>query len=77
MQEVRWDVLSRRLSENRHGEQLKHFRVLYSINVKQKVMLAFPILIACVSLKILNLDTTALKMVEKDVCCNAFERLLK
>lgn len=45
--------------------------------MKQRVMSAFPILIACVSLKILKLDMMALKMVERNVDCNAFKRLFK
>jgi hypothetical protein len=51
--------------------------MLYSINEKQKVMSAFPILIACVSLKIPNLDMMTLKMVERNMRRDAFERLLK
>lgn len=51
--------------------------MLYKVNVEQEVMSAFPILIACVSLKIPNLDMIPLKMVERNLGCNAFERLFK
>jgi len=51
--------------------------VLYIVNVKQKVMSASRILIACVSLKILNLDMMALKMVEINVYCDASKSSLK
>jgi hypothetical protein len=51
--------------------------ILCSIDAEQKVMSAFLILIACVSLKITNLDTTALKTVESGIHHDASERLLK
>jgi hypothetical protein len=40
---------------------------LDSIDSEQKVMSAFPILIACVSLMMINLGMTALKMVERKI----------
>lgn len=45
--------------------------------MKQKDISAFLILIACVSLKITNLDMMALRMVERKIRHDAFERLLK
>jgi hypothetical protein len=51
--------------------------ILYSINAEQKVMSAFPILIACVSHKITNLDMMVLKTVERKIYHDASERLLK
>lgn len=38
----------------------------HSVDLKQKVMLVFQILIACVSLMIINLDMMVLKMAEAD-----------